>query len=58
MAKKLITGKDNDALLSKKAQIYQIQWYPNIIGCVCTGRRKVKPRQMPPLMVRKAEWRR
>ncbi len=51
-------SKTGKAVSNKKPQIYEIQWYPSTVGCVCTGRRKAKPRQMPPLMVRKAEWRR
>ncbi|MFA5553143.1 MAG: hypothetical protein WCZ89_07300 [Phycisphaerae bacterium] len=53
-----MSGKESKTLQSKKPQIYQIQWYPSAIGCMSTGKRKVKPKQMPPLMVRKAEWRR
>ena len=41
-----------------KTPHFEILWYPNNNGCVNTGRRKSKPQHMPPLMVRKAEWRR
>ena len=41
-----------------KLDIYEIKWYPNNTGFLGNGTRRIKPRQMPPLMVRKAEWRR
>ena len=41
-----------------KPELFTIQWYPSSRSCVRTGGAKVNPQQMPPLMVRKAEWRR
>jgi hypothetical protein len=44
--------------LPLKPKLFTIRWYPSSRSCVHPGSRKVKPQQMPPLMVRKAEWRR
>jgi hypothetical protein len=44
--------------LSLKPKLFIIRWFPSSRSCVKPGNRKVKPQQMPPLMVRKAEWRR
>ncbi|MBN1805408.1 MAG: hypothetical protein JW837_09170 [Sedimentisphaerales bacterium] len=44
--------------LSLKPKLFTIRWYPSSRSCVSSGKRKVKAQQMPPLMVRKAEWRR
>ncbi|MGD2094835.1 MAG: hypothetical protein PVH77_07505 [Phycisphaerales bacterium] len=41
-----------------KPKLFTIRWYPSSRSCVNPGGRRVKPQQMPPLMVRKAEWRR
>jgi hypothetical protein len=38
--------------------LFTIRWYPSNRGSVKTTSRSHKPQQMPPLMVRKAEWRR
>jgi len=46
-----------DKVLLKPA-LFTISWYPSDRNCVKPGSRKVSPGQMPPLMVRKAEWRR
>jgi hypothetical protein len=37
---------------------YTIRVYPSSLGCVKPNMNRVKPEQMPPLMVRKAGWRR
>ncbi len=37
---------------------YEIKVYPNSRSCVKPNMHRVKPEQMPPLMVRKAGWRR
>ncbi|HOK66048.1 MAG TPA: hypothetical protein PK054_01555 [Anaerohalosphaeraceae bacterium] len=37
---------------------YEIKVYPNLRSCVKPDMNRVKPEQMPPLMVRKAGWRR
>jgi len=41
-----------------KPDMFTLTWYPSDRSCVKHGSNKVSPRQMPPLMVRKAEWRR
>jgi hypothetical protein len=41
-----------------KPALFTISWYPSSRSCVDPARRKIHPQQMPPLMVRKAEWRR
>ena len=48
--------KKNKFLL--KPTLFTIHWYPSNRSCVNSGSQKLKPQQMPPLMVRKAEWRR
>ena len=45
-------------VFSLKSKILSIRWYPYNRSCINTNGRKVKLHQMPPLMVRKAEWRR
>jgi len=49
-------------LLKKKLplniELFNIRWYPSNRSYANTGGQKLKPHQMPPLMVRKAEWRR
>ncbi|MHC4738884.1 MAG: hypothetical protein ACYS9Y_08285 [Planctomycetota bacterium] len=44
--------------LGVETKIFTVSWYPNARSCVNKGDRKVRLQQMPPLMVRKAEWRR
>jgi len=39
-------------------QLFTIRWYPSTRSCLSIGSRKPRPQQMPPLMVRKPEWRR
>lgn len=41
-----------------KPKVFRIRWYPNNRSCISGEGRRVKANQMPPLMVRKAEWRR
>ena len=38
--------------------LFTLQWYPSNRCCINIANRKAKIKQMPPLMVRKAEWRR
>ena len=38
--------------------IYNIRWYPSNKSCVKISSHHRKPQNTPPLMVRKAEWRR
>ncbi len=51
-------AKLNKKMPHLKISPYPIQWYPYSRSCVKTLGKRVKPQQMPPLMVRKAEWRR
>jgi hypothetical protein len=51
-------GKLKKNRLPLKPKLFTIQWYPSARSCVNQGSRRVKPEHMPPLMVRKAEWRR
>ena len=44
--------------VSLKPKLFTIHWYPSARSCMNPGNRKISPQQMPPLMVRKAEWRR
>ncbi|MHC4186773.1 MAG: hypothetical protein ACYSRQ_01130 [Planctomycetota bacterium] len=41
-----------------KSELFEIKWYPNTRSCVHSVGKRAKPQQMPPLMVRKAQWRR
>ena len=41
-----------------KVADYNIKWYPSSGSCVRRNMSDVSPQQMPPLMVRKAAWRR
>ncbi len=52
MLRKTIRGK-----LKIRPKLLNIKWYPNSNSCVNTNGHHVSVRQMPPLMVRKAEWR-
>jgi len=36
---------------------YHILWYPNQKSAVQKDMTKIKPKQKPPLMIRKARWR-
>ncbi|MCK5226159.1 MAG: hypothetical protein KAQ89_05530 [Planctomycetes bacterium] len=50
-------GKINKSKLLLKTRMFNVQWYPSDKGCVSTIGRKIKHQQMPPLMVRKPQWR-
>jgi len=39
-------------------KLFNIRWYPSNRSCVNKANQSAKPQQMPPLMVRKPEWRR
>ena len=47
-----------DKLFRANLKIYELKWYPKGITCLSPGHRSVKPVNVPPLMVRKAQWRR
>ena len=38
-------------------KLFTLLWYPSGRSCMSEGTGKVSPQQLPPLMVRKAEWR-
>ncbi len=44
--------------LTLKIKLFNIRWYPSSRSCVRKANQNAKPQQMPPLMVRKPEWRR
>jgi hypothetical protein len=39
-------------------KLFNIRWYPSNRSCVNKANQGAGPQQMPPLMVRKPEWRR
>jgi hypothetical protein len=41
-----------------KTKLFTLRWYPSGRSCVRIGRRTPPLQQMPPLMVRKPDWRR
>jgi len=41
-----------------KTKLFTIRWYPSNRCCLSTGNHRRPPQLMPPLMVRKPEWRR
>jgi hypothetical protein len=43
---------------SWKIRDFRIKWFPSSRSCVKQDMSHVRPQQMPPLMVRKAAWRR
>ena len=51
-------GKLKKDKLPLKIELFTIRWYSSNRSCANAGRQRLNPRQMPPLMVRKAEWRR
>jgi hypothetical protein len=51
-------GKLKKDKLPLKIELFTIRWYSSNRSCANAGRQRLDPRQMPPLMVRKAEWRR
>lgn len=54
----LVTGDKYGRLFRANLKIYELKWYPKGITCLSPGHRSVKPANVPPLMVRKAQWRR
>jgi hypothetical protein len=58
MRESAMFGKPKKNGLPFKPQLFSIRWYPSNRSCASSGSQSVKPQQMPPLMVRKAEWRR
>ena len=45
-------------LFHLKAKLFTIRWYPSSRNCFRLANRRRPAQQMPPLMVRKPEWRR
>jgi hypothetical protein len=41
-----------------EVRVHDVKWYPSDHSCVRQNMNIVRPQQMPPLMVRKAAWRR
>ncbi|MDY0357139.1 MAG: hypothetical protein RBR19_14750 [Sedimentisphaerales bacterium] len=41
-----------------KTKLFTLRWYPSGRSCIRIGKSRRPPQQMPPLMVRKPEWRR
>jgi hypothetical protein len=41
-----------------KAKLFTLRWYPSSRSCLRVAYQRRPPQQMPPLMVRKPEWRR
>lgn len=41
-----------------KTKLFTIRWYPSNRSCLTTDHHRRPPQLMPPLMVRKPEWRR
>jgi hypothetical protein len=48
-------GKDGFLL---KTKLFLLRWYPSARSCIRIGNLHRPAQQMPPLMVRKPEWRR
>ena len=42
----------------QKVKLLTIRWYPSSRSCRTYSQHRRPPQQMPPLMVRKPEWRR
>jgi len=51
-------NKKNNRLFRANLKIYELKWYPNGTSCLSSGQHCVRPAHVPPLMVRKAQWRR
>jgi hypothetical protein len=51
-------GKIKKEKFPIEVKMFEIQWYPNLKACPGKMAKGAKMQQMPPLMVRKAEWRR
>ena len=56
--RKTMFGKTKKSILLRKSRLFEVRWYPSNRSCVSNGSQRVKAQQMPPLMVRKAQWRR
>ena len=54
----LMFGKLKKNKVPLKPEMFTIRWYPSSRSCAGRAKQKVRPELMPPLMVRKPEWRR
>jgi len=54
----IMFGKIKKNRLPFKPALYTMRWYPSNISCVNSKNTPKRPKQIPPLMVRKPEWRR
>ena len=54
----MMFGETKTAKLMLKPQLFTIRWFPSSRSFGSARRRKFRPNLMPPLMVRKPEWRR
>jgi len=51
-------GRSRRNRIFAKPEVFDIRWYPSSKVCTNSDRREAQFKYMPPLMVRKAEWRR
>jgi len=51
-------NKVKKSAIKFNVNILEITWYPNPSSCVSINTKRSRPNQMPPLMVRKPQWRR
>jgi hypothetical protein len=54
----VMLAKFREKKLPFRIEMLNVRWYPSSRSCVRPSGQKLQPQQMPPLMVRKAEWRR
>ncbi|MHC4333613.1 MAG: hypothetical protein ACYSUP_09920 [Planctomycetota bacterium] len=55
---RVMYGKRPKRKLHIEVPIFEVRWYPSTRSCSARANRRAGPHQVPPLMVRKAEWRR
>jgi len=53
----MFTKPKKDGFLLK-TKLFILRWYPSSRCCINIGNHRRPPQLMPPLMVRKPEWRR
>ncbi|MFH1370172.1 MAG: hypothetical protein ABII09_02635 [Planctomycetota bacterium] len=54
----MMLGTKKTTKLTFKPELFTIRWYPSSRSFGSARRARFQPNLMPPLMVRKAEWRR
>ena len=57
-SKKNMLCKEKKNKLFTEPQILPIQWYPGSRNCTNRKNKRINSQNIPPLMVRKADWRR